>query len=92
MLGIGPLELVLVAFILLMLFGARRLPEVGRSLGSGMREFKEGIVHPVDDIKEGFASSMAEQERPAERTPPALTRGIEAETGSAPKMRDAVSE
>ena len=44
MLGIGPLELVIVAFILLMLFGAKRLPEVGRSLGSGMREFKDSIT------------------------------------------------
>ena len=45
MLGIGPLELVIVLLIVLVLFGAKRLPQTGRSLGAGMREFKEGIVH-----------------------------------------------
>lgn len=49
MFGIGPLELVLLLAILLILFGAKRLPEMGRSLGSGMREFKEGITNPDKD-------------------------------------------
>ena len=31
--------------IALMLFGGRRLPEIGRSLGSGMREFKDSVTH-----------------------------------------------
>jgi sec-independent protein translocase protein TatA len=39
---IGRQELLLL--MLLILFGAKRLPEVGRSLGRGMREFKDGIV------------------------------------------------
>lgn len=52
MFGIGPLELVLVLMIILLIFGARRLPEMGRSLGSGMREFKEGIVNPSADDEE----------------------------------------
>lgn len=41
---IGPLELGLVALILLLLFGARRIPEAGRALGMGMREFKESLL------------------------------------------------
>ena len=36
--GIGPLELVIVLLILLVIFGAKRLPEIGRSLGSSARE------------------------------------------------------
>jgi sec-independent protein translocase protein TatA len=52
--GIGPIELVLVLAIVLMVFGAKRLPEMGRSLGSGMREFKEGITNPSgDEIAKG---------------------------------------
>jgi sec-independent protein translocase protein TatA len=47
--GIGPLELLLVLAIVLVVFGAKRLPEMGRSLGSGMREFKEGITNPSPD-------------------------------------------
>jgi sec-independent protein translocase protein TatA len=88
MFGVGPLELIIVLFILLMLFGARRLPELGRSLGSGMREFKEGIVNPVDEFKEEFTSPVAEQKRSV----PALPRPADVETAGAPKMRDAVSD
>ncbi len=40
----NPTHLLLLLFITLLLFGARRLPEIGRSVGSGMREFKEGIL------------------------------------------------
>jgi sec-independent protein translocase protein TatA len=42
--GIGPLELVLILVILLVIFGAKRLPEIGRGIGSSAREFKEGIT------------------------------------------------
>ena len=37
-------EVLLLVVVLLLLFGAKRLPEIGRSLGQGMREFKDGIV------------------------------------------------
>jgi sec-independent protein translocase protein TatA len=41
--NIGPLELAIVAIIALIIFGPKRLPELGRSLGDGMREFKSSI-------------------------------------------------
>jgi sec-independent protein translocase protein TatA len=41
--GLGLWEILLIVFLILLLFGAKRLPEIGRSLGLGMREFKEGI-------------------------------------------------
>lgn len=48
--GVGPLELVLVLVILLVVFGAKRLPDIARSLGSSAREFKGGISgEPTDD-------------------------------------------
>ena len=47
--GLGPLELVIILLILLVIFGAKRLPEIGRSLGSSAREFKEGISGGKDD-------------------------------------------
>lgn len=40
---IGPTEIVLLLLIALLLFGAKRLPEIGRSLGTGMREFRNSI-------------------------------------------------
>ncbi|MFT4036292.1 MAG: twin-arginine translocase TatA/TatE family subunit [Patulibacter sp.] len=41
--GIGPLEIGIVLVLLLVIFGPKKLPGLGRGLGSGMREFKEGI-------------------------------------------------
>ena len=38
-----PTHLIFLLLIALLLFGAKRLPEIGRSLGSGMREFKDSI-------------------------------------------------
>jgi sec-independent protein translocase protein TatA len=41
--NIGPMELVIVFVIALIVLGPKRLPEVGRSIGSSMREFKDAI-------------------------------------------------
>lgn len=41
----NPMHLVLLFGIALLLFGAKRLPEIGRSVGSGMREFKESVTN-----------------------------------------------
>jgi sec-independent protein translocase protein TatA len=41
--NIGPMELVIVLIVALLVIGPKKLPEVGRSLGRGMREFKESI-------------------------------------------------
>jgi len=59
--SIGPLELVVVLVIALIVLGPKKLPEVGRSIGHGMREFKESLsgehrdddeLHRLDDTKE----------------------------------------
>jgi sec-independent protein translocase protein TatA len=42
--NIGPLELAIVLVIVLLIFGPKRLPGLGRQLGSGMREFKDSIT------------------------------------------------
>src|SRR3954468_9584504 len=42
--NIGPLELIIVLVIVLVIFGPKRLPGLGRSLGSGMREFKDSVT------------------------------------------------
>ncbi|MBJ7470998.1 MAG: twin-arginine translocase TatA/TatE family subunit [Solirubrobacteraceae bacterium] len=42
--NIGPMELVIVLVIALIVLGPKRLPDAGRSLGRGLREFKDGIA------------------------------------------------
>ena len=41
---IGPSEIVLLLLVALLLFGGKRLPEIGRSLGTGLREFKDSVA------------------------------------------------
>jgi len=47
--SIGPLELGIVLLIVLIVFGPKRLPGLGRQLGSGMREFKDSISGSTRD-------------------------------------------
>jgi sec-independent protein translocase protein TatA len=49
MFGIGPTELIVVLVVALLVFGPKRLPDIGRSLGSGMREFKESVTRADRD-------------------------------------------
>ena len=50
--GIGPMELIVVLVIALVIFGPKRLPDLGKSLGGGMREFKNSITGGGDDREE----------------------------------------
>jgi len=47
--NIGPMELIIVLVIALVILGPKKLPDVGRSVGKGMREFKDGIAGKSDD-------------------------------------------
>jgi sec-independent protein translocase protein TatA len=47
--NIGPLEIVVILIIALIVFGPKRLPELGRSMGKGIREFKSSLTGDKDD-------------------------------------------
>jgi sec-independent protein translocase protein TatA len=47
--NVGPMELIILVVILLLVFGSRRLPEMGRSVGKGMREFKDAVTGKDDE-------------------------------------------
>lgn len=54
---LSPLEIALIALILVLLFSAKRIPEMGRFLGRGMREFKEAITESDKDEPESVEAS-----------------------------------
>ena len=51
MFGIGMTELLILFFIALLVFGASRLPDIGKSLGKGIKEFKKAGKDLTDDLK-----------------------------------------
>jgi sec-independent protein translocase protein TatA len=50
---LGPMELIIALVVILLLFGAKRIPELARGLGSGVREFKAGTKEGQLEDKEG---------------------------------------
>jgi sec-independent protein translocase protein TatA len=47
--GIGITELILILVVVLLVFGGKKLPEIGRSLGSGLREFRKAMKDVSDE-------------------------------------------
>jgi sec-independent protein translocase protein TatA len=60
--NVGPMELIVILVIALIVLGPKKLPEVGRSLGKGMREFKESLT------AESTSRDDDDDERPALKT------------------------
>ena len=75
MFGLGPMELAIVLVIVLLVFGAKRIPEVASSFGKGIRDFKRSLNEVDNQIRQP-------EVKPAER----LSAGA-AET-AAPTVRD----
>jgi sec-independent protein translocase protein TatA len=48
---VTPVHLIFLLLLALLLFGAKRLPEIGRSLGTGMREFKDSVTSHDDKVE-----------------------------------------
>jgi sec-independent protein translocase protein TatA len=69
--GIGHWELILLGVVLLLLFGSKQVPQIGRSLGRGMREFKQtvGLVDPREDLRRAMEAPEDETRVATERDP-----------------------
>ena len=75
--NIGWQGAIIILIVLLVVFGPKRLPEMGRSLGRGMREFKDSITGKDDD-----------DDQPREIPPAAQDETVQ---GAPPRERDSVS-
>jgi sec-independent protein translocase protein TatA len=62
--NIGAAEVIIVLVIVLLIFGPKRLPDLGRSLGKGMREFKDSITGKDDDEEKPELTAAAHEEEP----------------------------
>ena len=81
--GIGVPELLIVLAILLLIFGPKRLPSLGRQLGGGMREFKDSITG-----KAGDDDDDEDDEKAARVAPPALPEAAPPATSDAQRVAD----
>jgi sec-independent protein translocase protein TatA len=82
MLGnIGPLEIIVVLIIALIVFGPKRLPELGNSLGKGIREFKDSVTGESkdDETQEDAAKSIGTPKAVDHSIEPPTTHRIEAD-------------
>ena len=70
---IGPWEIAILLVIVLLVFGPKRLPEMGRSLGKGMREFKDSITGK-DDADPAELPAQTTAQPTAEETVSASTK------------------
>jgi sec-independent protein translocase protein TatA len=74
--SIGPLELAIVLLIVLVIFGPKRLPGLGRQLGSGMREFKDSITgKDKDEEEERERATVRQQELDRTAAEPEVVSG-----------------
>jgi sec-independent protein translocase protein TatA len=92
MLGnIGPLEIIVVLIIALIVFGPKRLPELGNSLGKGIREFKDSVTGESkdDENQEDAAKSIGTPKAVDKPIEPPTTHRVEAD--DAEVVRDKTS-
>ena len=72
--NIGPTELIIVLLIVLVVFGPKKLPGLGRSLGTSMREFKDSITGKDDDKSISAADDDDDEPKTAEKHDDAISR------------------
>jgi sec-independent protein translocase protein TatA len=79
--NISPTEIIILVVVLLLVFGSRRLPEIGRSVGKGMREFKNSVTGKDEEPE-------LEAQDPPELTASAVEEEDEQPVGAGSKQSD----
>jgi sec-independent protein translocase protein TatA len=85
----NPIHIAFIVVILLLVFGAKRLPEIGRSLGTGMREFKDSIS---GEAKQPTLSASVQQPPVQQPQPPVAQPVTQPIPAQAPATPEAPSE
>jgi len=72
MFGLGPAEIALIMGVLLLLFGAKRLPQLARGLGQSIGEFRRSLLEPdrATDDRSDDGNCLSQKKRPAKEVVP----------------------
>ncbi|MFQ6007635.1 MAG: twin-arginine translocase TatA/TatE family subunit [Candidatus Zixiibacteriota bacterium] len=70
MFGLGPWELLLIFLAILLLFGAKRLPEIAQGLGKGIKEFRKSMKDTTEELKSSLdeESDKTSNAKPKEKS------------------------
>ncbi len=74
---IGPMELIIVLVIVLLIFGVGKLPQIGKSLGEGLKSFKKGVSEDAPEEEKKAETAAVE---PAAEAKPEVTEKPKADT------------
>jgi sec-independent protein translocase protein TatA len=64
MFGLGTTELIIILVLVLIIFGAGKLPQVGGALGKGLRNFKDGVKDDASEKEDTDKEELEEQDKP----------------------------
>ncbi|MXX13660.1 MAG: twin-arginine translocase TatA/TatE family subunit [Gemmatimonadetes bacterium] len=64
----GPWEIVMILVVVLLVFGAKRIPEIAQSLGKGITEFKRGVKDVQTEIENNVNTDLPPEQQPAQTT------------------------
>lgn len=67
--SLGPLELILIFLVVLLVFGAKRIPEIARGIGKGIREFKDATSEITSEINKEDKRRRVEPKQPQQGAP-----------------------
>lgn len=59
--NIGPMEIILIVIVILLLFGAKKIPEFAQGLGKGMREFKKALKDVEEEVKDASKTDNSDK-------------------------------
>ena len=71
MFGIQPIHIIIIIVVAFLIFGASRLPEIGRSLGKGISEFRKGTKEAAEGFKDEMTKPEGQAAAPVQSVPPA---------------------
>lgn len=63
--GLGPWELIIILVVILILFGGRKIPQLAKDLGSGIREFRKSLSGTAEELDEQMKLEDVEPKKPS---------------------------